>query len=234
MQKTKDTRTDRVAFIVVEGSIAGFMIFRIMDALAEGNSRVFFIAIITNILAMLLVALIHWFKRVVDESFLIPMLIYLMYVSSSLLMRSFVFFFPTCLGVCCVAALYFKHQSLRNYIVITNIISLILMYFELPMMHSARQVLATEMIMLWFINLFGSIFIYMVTVFASDKSNAANRAQDSFVGLLSSTPNRVVLVDSLNRVTYVSRSFLDMTRLKTPGRIIGRPVFDVLAAYTTR
>lgn len=227
MAKPGFRKSDRMAFIMTEFSIAGFLLFRILDSMAEGSKRILVIAIAGNFLVMLLVALIHHLRRTVDESFFMPTMIYLMYVVSSLAMRSFLFFFPTCLGITCVGALYFNPRSLRNYIIVSNIVSITLMYFRLPMMHPTRHMLFTEMLMLWFINFFGSTFIYMLTTFASDKNTTANKAQDSFTALLSSTPNRIVLLDSLNCITYLSRSFLDFTNFKDPKMAIGRPVFDI-------
>ena len=222
-------KSNRLVFILVECSVACFMVFRVTDALAAQDRRAVLITLAGNILVMGIVALIRRLRRFIDESFYIPLEIYVVYVLSALVMRNFLFFFPVCLGLCCAAALYFNPRTLRNYIIISHLTSLVLMYFELPLLNPSRQIPASEMMVLWFVYLFGSVFVYMVTVFASAKNSAARRAQDSFVALLSSTPNRIVLVDSLNRVTYISLSFLEMTKLKNPAMAIGRPVFDLFA-----
>jgi signal transduction histidine kinase/CheY-like chemotaxis protein len=87
--------------------------------------------------------------------------------------------------------------------------------------------LDTEMMMLWVVYLIGSVFVYMLASFAADKNNSANRAHDSFVALLGTTPNLIVQVDSLNRVTYFSRSLRALTNFKGAGMVVGRPVMDL-------
>jgi signal transduction histidine kinase len=96
------------------------------------------------------------------------------------------------------------------------------------MIHPTRVIILPEVMMQWFISVFGSVFTYMVTAFAADKNNEANKAHDSFVGLLESTPEIIVLLDPLNRVTFISRSFLRKLHLKRARMAIGRPVFDLI------
>jgi signal transduction histidine kinase/DNA-binding NarL/FixJ family response regulator len=234
MPKLTDAKSGRTAFILVELSVAGFMILRILDSIAEGNRRMLFVSLGVNIAVILLIALVRRFRRTLDESFIIPMIIFLIFLISCLALRSFVFFFPVSLGLCCVSALYFNPRSLRTYIIITNIVAPILMFAGLPMTRPDRNIQFTEMMALWFISFLGSIFIYMVTVFASNKNNASNQAQESFSSLLASSPNRIVLMDSLNRVTYLSLSFLDLTNLAAPAMAIGRPVFDLFPDRKTK
>ncbi|MDR0600161.1 MAG: response regulator [Treponema sp.] len=227
MSKT-GLKTNRLAFIITECSITAFMIFRILEAAAEKNTRIMIVALAATGSLTLIIALLHRARRFLNEAFLMPMILYAAYTAASFAMRSFFYFFPTCLGICAVGALYFNHRALRTYILVSNIASITLLFFKIPTMHPSRTVHITESLMLWFISLFGSVFIYMTTVFASNKNNAAMKAQNSFTALLSSTPNQIVLVDSLNRVTYFSEPFARLIRLVNPAMAIGRPVFDLL------
>jgi signal transduction histidine kinase/CheY-like chemotaxis protein len=234
MTKDSPAKTSLLACILTEFSVAGFMIFRILEALSENNTQMALVAVAANIGCMGLVALIHLFRRFVNESFFMPLTLYAIYIVSSFAMGSFFFFFPTCLGICCITALFFNPRSLRRYILVTNIISIALIFSRIVVMHPTRTVLLSEMMMQWYISLFGSVFVYMVTAFASDKNKAANKAHDSFTAQLLSSPNWIVVVDSLNRVTYISNAFLDITMVKDPALAIGRPVFDLFRDDDTR
>jgi signal transduction histidine kinase/DNA-binding response OmpR family regulator len=68
----------------------------------------------------------------------------------------------------------------------------------------------------------------MATAFAEGKNNEAKKAQNSFVSLLNSSPDPIVLLDSLNRVTYISNSFMKMLHIEKSMYAKGRPVFDLI------
>ena len=226
MDSTVNLRQSRIAFIIAELSIAFFGIFRALDAAKDGDIRIVLVYVGAVASCNLLIAVIHIFRRHLDESFLIPLGLYLIYISASFIANSFMYIFPISLGICCIGGIYLQPQSLRNYLLISNIITLVLMYFGFTLRHPTRTVYATEANVLWFISIFGSTFIYAITSFASSKNSAALKAQDSFIGLLNSN-DRIVLVDSLCRVTYFSKPFAEMVHMPIPELAKGRPVFDL-------
>ncbi|MDR1250772.1 MAG: response regulator [Treponema sp.] len=234
MAKTGDAKSEHMAFILAEFSIAGLIVIRFFEAAAEKNLRILIIAQIANILAMVIVALIYNRRRFLDESIFIPMSLFLIFVSASFFMGSFLYFFPICMGICCVGALYFNYRTLRNHIIIINIISVILLLLKIPLMHPTRTLLMNDVMLEWFINLFGSVFVCMLTRFAEYKNDAADKAHNSFSALLSTTPNIVVLLDSLNQVVFFSKSFERMAHLAAPNRCTGRPVYDLFSGAVLR
>jgi len=227
MNNDTSSKSGLLAFLLTELSITGFGIFRLADILAEGNTKVFYTALAGILTCILLVALIHRLRHILNEGLVIPLLLYTLYVITSVLMKSFVFFFPACLCICCIAAMFFNPRNLRTYLFITNIITMILIYFRIPLIHLTRTIVMHEIMVQWYITIVGSVFIYLVTSFASNKNKTANKAQDSFVGLLDSASNYIILLDPLNRVTYISKSLLNILNLRKAIMAIGRPVFDV-------
>jgi signal transduction histidine kinase/CheY-like chemotaxis protein len=234
MTKSGTAKPGLLAYILTELSIAGFMVFRVIETLSEKNIRIVLIIITASPVCMALIALIHYRRRFINESFFIPLTVYTIHAISSFATSSFFFFFPVCLGICCIAALFFNPRSLRNYIAVTNLVSVILILSGSILPHHTRAMLTSEMMMLWYISFFGSVFIYMITVFASDKNKAAQKAHDSFTAHLATNPNRIVLVDSLNQVMYISNAFLDITTVKDPALAVGRPILDLFRNDATR
>jgi PAS domain S-box-containing protein len=90
-----------------------------------------------------------------------------------------------------------------------------------------RDIPFVEVLVNWFISIMISIFIYLVVRFALDKHQEAEKAGNSFVTLLASTPDYIVLVDELNRVTYISRTMAKFARIEDSDLAVGRPILDL-------
>jgi signal transduction histidine kinase/DNA-binding response OmpR family regulator len=216
-----------VSFIMF--SIAGFAIFRIPDILfVEGNTSMALISLGAHCLAVLLVFLIHRYRRFLEEAFFMPLALYLIVCVSSYFMGSFLYFFPTCIGICCIDALYFNRRALLKYLIVSNSLSLVLIILGLPLRHPTRQILLYEILMQWYLCFFSSFFIYRVTAYASNKNNVAIRAQNSFHALLAVTSNMIVLVDDQYRITYYSKSFARLAKLEDSPLTIGGSIFDLI------
>jgi signal transduction histidine kinase/CheY-like chemotaxis protein len=227
--KVSSVKLERLVFILSEISIISFAVFRILDMASGEGIRLLPVLLIASPLAMLVIALIYLFKRTLNQAFFMPLALYLVFLGGCFLANNFMYFFSVCLGICCLGAVYLDQVKLRNYIIISNIVSLVLVFLKIPVTYSLRPYTFSEMMMQWSILVFCSLFIYLITAFAVDKNNAATKARDSFTALLSSTQNRIVLLDSKNRITYISDSFMDLTSLKHPADAVGRPLFDILA-----
>jgi PAS domain S-box-containing protein len=221
-------KSERMIFMLAEVSVVSFAVFRILDINAGGSSRLLITILAASPLGMIVIALIYLLRRTLNQAFIMPMALYLMFLAGCFFADDFLYFYPVCTGICGLGALYLDQRRLWNYIIISNIISLILICLKIPVHHSVKTILFTEVLMQWSVSVFVSVFIYLITAFAVDKNNAATKARDSFSALLSSSPNRIILLDSGNLVTYISESFMNLTNLKDPAGAIGRPVFDLL------
>ena len=133
------SRVDRLAYILILLSVLAITSFGFFQAYIERSTRFVITSLITTVLAMLIIALIHRLRRVIDESFFIPLSLYVMFALMCFFTGSFLYFFSICLGICCMGALFFKHRTLRHYIIITNLVSIVLLIFKVPMIHYTER-----------------------------------------------------------------------------------------------
>jgi signal transduction histidine kinase/DNA-binding response OmpR family regulator len=226
-----DSKSGRLAYVLALLSVIVFSIVSILESLTHGH-RVIMGTVIALLAALALVVVLHLLNRFISEAFSIPFTMYLIHAAASAFTGNYWEFFPLCLGISCMGALFFNSRKLFWYIVFSNIISITMLALGIPMTKledGARVAMLTgEVVLNWIISCAGSIFIYVVVVFASGRGTTAVKAKNSFSALLSSTPNRVVLVDALNRITYFSASFARMCHIAMPEMAIGRPLLDLV------
>jgi signal transduction histidine kinase/CheY-like chemotaxis protein/HPt (histidine-containing phosphotransfer) domain-containing protein len=63
--------------------------------------------------------------------------------------------------------------------------------------------------------------------FDTEKNSRSRRAEDTFDTLMAVTPNLLVMVDEMNRVTYISKHLAELARLEDHEMAAGRPVIDL-------
>ena len=225
------SRSSRLAYWTALLAVGVFAAVNIPESFTQGR-RVLMGVIIALVCAFVSIVVLHCLNRLINEAFSIPFTLYLIHVSASGFTGNYWDFFPLCLAISCLAALFFNSRKLLWYIIFSNTISIILLALHIPMTKLENgvhvQILANEVMLNWFISCFGSIFVYVVVLFASGRGTSAVKAQNAFSSLLSSTPNRVVLMDSFNRATYFSNNFAAMMHLTRPDLAIGRPVMDLV------
>ena len=230
MISPEELRSSR-ALIIAQIALVAISVITLMDYAMQG--LVYLIISISIVAgAFLLIVLLHRLDRFVKEAFSIPFVLYLVHTCLSFLTGEYSDYFTLCLGICCLGALFFNSRELLKLIVITNIITIVQIAAGIPItvidngltidMHRSTALLN------WSISMIGSMFIYTVTVFAEDKNNDAKKAQDSFVGLLTSAPDPIVLLDTQNRVTYISNSFMKILHLEKSLYAKGRSLFDLI------
>jgi signal transduction histidine kinase/CheY-like chemotaxis protein len=189
--------------------------------------------VVILVVASVLIIVLHRNDRHIPESFSIPLTLYLALVCISFITGYYSdYFFLLCLSITCLGALFFNSHELLKFIFISNLLGVVQVLFKIPI-YAANSVGRTvipmpEMLFNWFIMLTGSLFVYKVIAFAEDKSSVAKSAHDSFVGLLTSAPDPIVLLDTMNRVTYISDSFMKMVHIEQSMYAKGRSIFDLI------
>ncbi|MDR2258217.1 MAG: response regulator [Treponema sp.] len=221
------SRYSPLTVFLVPLAILIFGIFRISSAIYLMEFKNAVIAGSFNAAAIILVILFRRFNRFFNPAFVEPMLLFSFYVFASLLMGTFSFFFLAGLVICCIAALYLNNGKLLQYIFFSNLVTLVLVIFKIPMMNPERVIPLGEILVNWVLVFFGSVFIYLVTKISSEKTRRSSNTRDYLISLLSTTPNIVVLLDSLNQVSYLSNSFAKMIHLDNPQIAKGRPLLDL-------
>ena len=220
-------RAFRITLIVQ----AGISFITLFNFIIQGWQNLLIVMSIT-VGCFILIILLHRLNNVIRESFYIPMILYLQHFFLSRITGDYSDFFIISLGICCLGALFFNSGSLIRLIIVTNIITAAHIIMGKPMTvfddGSIIEMTRPDMLLHQFFTLLGSLFVYKVVVYAEDKKNEAIKAQDSFVSLLTSTPDPIVLLDPLYKVTYISNSFMKLTHLDQAFFAKGRPVLDLI------
>jgi signal transduction histidine kinase len=177
--------------------------------------------------ALVTMMIFRWFGRIFTPAFAEPMLLYVFFTAAALLMDSFTFYFDICLALCGIAALYLKSRKMLQYIICSGLITLALVLCKVPMKIADRPIPLTEGLLRWSILAANSVFVFIITRLAAQRMDKTTGARDHLDALLETMPNPVVLLDSLNRVTHLSRAFADMVSLWDPRMAVGRPLLDL-------
>ena len=77
--------------------------------------------------------------------------------------------------------------------------------------------------------LFAASLFLIMTYSAVQKENSSERAYSSFSSLLGSTPNYMVITDSLNRVQYISKPMAQFAYFSSQELAVGRPLLDLFS-----
>jgi len=219
------------AFLIVMLILIIFSVFSLITAASQGFMTLVITATFLAFICFLII-IMHGRGQAATQAFSIPFILFLANTFKCFITSDYSHYFSLCLGISCLGALFFNRRELLKFIIFSNLVIAIQIIFHLPMNKpddDARIVMtSSEILFNWFTLLVGSLSVYFVTTFAEDKNNDARKAQDSFVGALSSTPDPMILLDSLNRVTYISNSFMKMIHIERPSHAKGRSVFDLL------
>jgi signal transduction histidine kinase/DNA-binding NarL/FixJ family response regulator len=205
--------------------------FLLLEAVAQGLMPVIMTSVFMTFICFMII-MIHGRGRSATEAFSIPFILFLANTFRCFIVNDYSNYFSLCMGISCLGALFFNRRELLKFIILSHLIIAVQIVFHLPMNRpgpeSSIPITASELLFNWFTFMIGSVSVYLVTTFAEDKNNDARQAKDSFVGALSATPDPMILLDSLNRVTYISNSFMKMINIERPSHAKGRSVFDLL------
>ena len=221
------------AFLIVVGALIIFSIYILFTAYMRGTANLVITAIFLGFTFFLLF-MMHDEKLSSNEGFSIPLILFLANTLRAFLTGDYSDYYALCLVINCLGALFLNKQAFLKFIVVSNLIIALQIIMQTPMYKSAPgtdprfEMTMLEMLFSWFVSLVGAFAVYEVTTFAEDKNNDAKKAKDSFVGALSSTPDPMILLDSLNRVTYISSSFMKILGVKRASHAKGRSVFDLI------
>jgi signal transduction histidine kinase/CheY-like chemotaxis protein len=215
--------TDFLALITV----VAFAISRIADAMNGGHAREATIAVISNIVAILVILTFRRLRRFVNVAFVTPLCLFILYATACYFMERYDYFFYALIGITCLAGLYLNSRSLLWYILASNAVMAILVYLHIPQMNPDRIVTLSDIMVRWIIEFFVSLLIYLLTRIVSEKSSRSNMDRITFITLLAATPNYVAIIDKQFRVTYLSKTMVEFTGIEDSRLVIGRPIIDL-------
>jgi len=214
------------AFLIVLFALVIFSVFILLMANEQGIITL----IITGtflVITYFMIFAMHGQGLAGNESFSIPMTLFVANTLRSFLSNDYTDYYILCLAISCLGALFLNKKAFVKFLFMSNLIIAVQILFRLSTFKQGGPTLFNTLFD-WVITLIGSVSVYVVTTFAEDKNNDASKAKNFFVGALSSTPDPMILLDAQNRVTYISTSFMKLLHLEQASHAKGRPVFDLL------
>ena len=218
MKEVPVVKHSRIIFIFLMLALVINTMHEVWFWYTHGTKEQFDTVLSASLLAFLAVTVFHCLRRSLDESFFIPMSLFLIFLISTVRVYTIYNITPVLL-ILCFAALYLNPKTMRTYLVLSNAISLVVILNVATMRHLIMYQ--------WYIVLFCSIIIYIGMYLSVRKNKAASSARDSFISVLESSSNYIILLDPLNKITYISRSLLNLLHFSKPYMAVGRPAMDI-------
>jgi len=124
-----------------------------------------------------------------------------------------------------ISGAYFSLRYVVLYSVFLHLIIFVtLVIFDFPI---SGDVAAAPVYLSWAMLALSNSFLFFLVKHATVRRDASVAGLTSFQIMLSSTPNIIVLVDSLNRVTFMSDELRRLANIEHVEYAIGRPILDL-------
>ncbi|MDR2210932.1 MAG: response regulator [Spirochaetaceae bacterium] len=226
--RAREFRYYTIANFIVFAGVVLYILVRLRDAVQTEHISQFHLAAIMGAAAILLMFIIQVpLKRVLDAAFFCPLMLYVIFNTVVLLNQEGRYFFTVYLGTCCIATVYNNRRRLGQYLLVTNIINIILMYFRIPLSSPGWRAPYSELIVHGAVVIFSSILLYLIVRFVTHRGSETVRTTDTFMTLMDVTSMMIVIVDELNCITQISKSMATFARIEHPALALGRPVMDL-------
>ncbi|MDR1466475.1 MAG: hypothetical protein LBI40_02515 [Treponema sp.] len=148
------------------------------------------------------------------------------------------FYLPLCIATCLLSCLYDNFKQTLVYNIFQNILLGIIAFNRVPFLGQGSEELAMNLFgedyvgvsvltVGWGVSLIASFFIIAAFYSWKQKADLAIKSRDSFRTLMSTTPNYIAMVDSQNRVIYISNNLAKLGHITNSEWVIGRPVLDL-------
>jgi signal transduction histidine kinase/DNA-binding response OmpR family regulator len=205
-----------------------YILIRLWDAAQTENYVQVRLAATMGVSTILLVLIIQIpLKKFLDAAFFCPFILYIIFNAVVLMNHEGRYFFTVYLGTCCVATVYNNRRRLGQYLLVTNILNIVLVYFRIPLESAGQRAPYSELIVHEAVLIFASILLYLIVRFVTHQGSEAVRTTNTFNTLMNLTPMMIVIVDRLNCITHISRSLASFARVENPTLTLGRPVLDL-------
>jgi signal transduction histidine kinase/DNA-binding response OmpR family regulator/HPt (histidine-containing phosphotransfer) domain-containing protein len=225
---TVDSRYYTIANGIVFIMALSYIIARLRESLSVDDLFHFRLTAIMGITALLLMLIVQIpLKKILDAAFFCPFFLYIVFNGTLLLNHDGRYFFTVYLGICCVATVYNNRRRLGQYLLVTNMVNLVLIYFRIPLEKPGWRAPYAELIVHEVILIFSSVLLYLIVRFVTHRGSEAVRTTDTFLTLMEITPMMIVIVDRLNRITYISKSMAKFACVENTSLVLGRPVQDL-------
>jgi signal transduction histidine kinase/CheY-like chemotaxis protein len=158
-------------------------------------------------------------------AFYIPAVTFVLYTLGTVILGGTNYFFLTYLVICGFGALYTHYEGYRNFVLLSHAVILCVVIAKVPLLGPGMS--HSDILLHWILAVYTTNFFLMLSRFSAEKSSRSSRAQDTFDTLMAATPNLMVMVDEMNRVTYISKPMAELARIEDYEMAVGRPVMDL-------
>ncbi|MDR1893661.1 MAG: response regulator [Spirochaetales bacterium] len=224
----KESRYYTMANLIIVIGTSAYILFRTLNTVSKGDfQQTISNLVVGGILIAILLLVQHCFNRILDPAFYCPLLAYAAGIAAMAITREVHFFFTIYFGTCCIAVVYNNRESLGRYLLLTNAVNLVLIWFRFPLSMPSYKPPLSELMVHGIVMIFTSILLYMIVYFITYRGVETVRASDTFATLMEVTPMMIAIVDGLNCITYLSKTMAEFAHIKNPTLAVGRPVLDL-------
>jgi PAS domain S-box-containing protein len=231
-QKDYNRRFHTLATWLMLLSMILFVVVRVAAAIAQQRYLQGIVAAVAVLILAALILVVVRIECLGDPSWYMPFLMFGICVVASKIMDSYTYFYPLCVMILAASTLYLNKKAMLAYVIVSNIVGLVLIYFHLPLVspdRPASEVPMVEMMVNWALLLCTSWIIYYFVRFASDKNESASRDQDAFETMFNTTSNLILLVDNEGHATYISKNLARLAGYENPHEAAGRPLKELFS-----
>jgi signal transduction histidine kinase/CheY-like chemotaxis protein len=207
-------------------SMVSFILVRLPEYISSALYFKAFVLLATclSVVAIMVILMIK-IRSPALLAFYIPTVAFVLYSLGTIVLGGTNYFFLTYLVICGFGALYAHYERYRNFVLLSHAVILCLFIAKVPLLGPGMS--HGDILLYWLLAVFSTNFFLMLSRFSAEKSSRSARAQGTFDTLMATTPNSIVMVDEMNRVTYISKPMAELAHIEDHEMAAGRPVVDL-------
>jgi signal transduction histidine kinase/CheY-like chemotaxis protein len=230
LQKKSSKGADAGYFLAANFFAVFSVIFFIFIRLPEYINAVFHVKTVALFVSCLLAIVLMFILMIVVKhqdrlAFYIPGITFLLHTLGTVVLGGNSYYFLIYLVICGIGASYNNYKLYRSFIFFSHAVILILVARGLPLLASGTPLKDT--LVDWVIAAYATFFFLILSRQSTEKGSHSAQATEIFNTLMTITPNMIVMVDEMNRVTYISSSLVALAHIENFETAQGRPIIDI-------
>jgi signal transduction histidine kinase/CheY-like chemotaxis protein len=207
-------------------SMVSFLLIRLPEYM---DSALYFNVIVLFIYSLLVIGVMLFLiiraKSPAALAFTVPAVAFAFFTGGTIIQGGANYYFLVYLMICGFGALYTCYHLYRNFVFLSHSVILVLILADVPFLGPGmpRRII----ILYWMLAAYVTAFFLMLSRFSTEKSSRSERAQHTFGTMMATTPDLLVMVDEMNRVTYISKALAELGHIENPEMATGRPIIDL-------
>ena len=223
--KKIDSTNARSAYVLTVVGSAFYGVLRVIEALVtDSDMGMALVKLAVSLCVCAAVSVIYKLASPHHQALLIPCATALVFCAGSFLTLDYDFLMVVYLSIAGCASLYQNFRQTVKFYIFAHVILITTLILTPAAVREHNVRLWTQYIYSWIPSVLFLILSYVTT----SKMSSADRAYAYFETMLNSTPNYVVLVDALCRVTYISEPMARFAHIQNRNLAMGRPLLDLV------